>query len=35
MVNAPSIDDAIKHGQFYGTVSAERASELESDVFLT
>ena len=35
MVDAPAVAEAIKPGQFYGTVSAERASELESDVFLT
>jgi iron complex transport system substrate-binding protein len=33
--DAPVVDDAIKPGQFYGTVSAERAPELESDVLLT
>ncbi len=35
MVDAPAVDDAIKPGQFYGSVSAERAPDLESDVFLT
>lgn len=35
MVDAPSVADAIEPGQFYGSVSAERASELDSDVFLT
>ena len=35
LVDAPSVDSAIKPGQFYGTVSSERASSLESDVFLT
>ena len=35
MVDAPSVDDAIKPGEFYGSVSAEQSSELESDVFLT
>ncbi|HYH33771.1 MAG TPA: ABC transporter substrate-binding protein [Nocardioides sp.] len=35
LVDAPAVDDAIKPGQFYGTVSAEHAPELESDVFLT
>jgi iron complex transport system substrate-binding protein len=35
MVDAPAVDDAIKEGEFYGTVSAERASELDSDVLLT
>ncbi len=33
--DAPSVDGAIKPGEFYGTVSAEKASDLESDVFLT
>jgi iron complex transport system substrate-binding protein len=33
--DAPSVASAIKPGQFYGTVSAERASTLKSDVFLT
>ena len=33
--DAPSVAEAIKPGEFYGTVSAERAAELESDVFLT
>ena len=35
MVDAPAVADAIKPGEFYGTVSAEKASELDSDVFLT
>lgn len=35
LVDAPAVEDAIKPGEFYGTVSAERAPELESDVFLT
>lgn len=35
MVDAASVAEAIKPGEFYGTVSAERAAELESDVFLT
>lgn len=35
LVDAPAVADAIKPGEFYGTVSAERAPELESDVFLT
>jgi iron complex transport system substrate-binding protein len=34
LVDAPSVASAIKPGQFYGTVSSERASSLESDVFL-
>ncbi len=33
--DAPAVKDAIKPGEFYGTVSAERASDLDSDVFLT
>jgi iron complex transport system substrate-binding protein len=33
--DAPAVADAIKPGEFYGQVSAERASDLESDVFLT
>lgn len=35
MVHAPAVADAIKPGEFYGTVSAEQASELDSDVFIT
>ncbi|HET6562125.1 MAG TPA: ABC transporter substrate-binding protein [Marmoricola sp.] len=35
MVNAPIIEELSKPGQFYGTVSAERAADLEADVFLT
>ena len=35
MVDAPAVADAIKPGEFYGSVSAEKASELDSDVFLT
>jgi iron complex transport system substrate-binding protein len=35
MVDAPSVEEAIKPGEFYGTVSAERAPQLESDVLLT
>lgn len=35
LVDAPSVAKAIKPGEFYGTVSAERATELESDVLLT
>ena len=35
LVDAPSVAEAIKPGEFYGTVSAEKASELESDVLLT
>jgi iron complex transport system substrate-binding protein len=33
--DAPAVAEAIKPGEFYGTVSAERAADLESDVFLT
>ncbi len=33
--DAPSVAKAMKPGEFYGTVSAERAADLESDVFLT
>ena len=33
--DAPAVASAIKPGEFYGTVSAERASDLGSDVFLT
>ena len=35
LVDAPAVADAIKPGEFYGTVSAERASSLQSDVVLT
>jgi iron complex transport system substrate-binding protein len=35
MVNAPVIEQISKPGEFYGTLSAERARELESDVFIT
>ncbi len=35
MIDAPMVADAIEDGQFYGTVSAERAADLESDVFIT
>jgi iron complex transport system substrate-binding protein len=35
MVDAPAVVDAIKPGEFYGMVSAEQASELDSDVFVT
>ena len=35
MVNAPIIEDLAEPGQFYGTVSAERAQDMESDVFIT
>jgi iron complex transport system substrate-binding protein len=35
LVDAPSVASAVKPGEFYGTVSAERAADLESDVLLT
>jgi iron complex transport system substrate-binding protein len=35
MVDAPAVADAIKPGEFYGTVSAERSADLDSDVFVT
>ena len=35
LVDAPVVAEAIKQGEFYGTVSAERAADLESDVLLT
>lgn len=35
MVDAPAVADAIKPGEFYGTVSAEKAGDLDSDVFIT
>jgi iron complex transport system substrate-binding protein len=35
MVNAPVIERISKPGQFYGTLSAERAPDLASDVFIT
>lgn len=35
MVDADAVAGAIKEGEFYGTVSAEQASELDSDVLLT
>ncbi|MBS2936189.1 iron-siderophore ABC transporter substrate-binding protein [Nocardioides sp. J2M5] len=35
MVDAPAVADAIKPGEFYGTVSAEKAADLDSDVFVT
>ena len=35
MVDAPAVADAIKPGEFYGTVSAEKSADLASDVFLT
>jgi iron complex transport system substrate-binding protein len=35
MVNAPVVEKVSKPGQFYTTVSAERAADLDSDVLLT
>ncbi|MCY4728445.1 iron-siderophore ABC transporter substrate-binding protein [Nocardioides sp. STR2] len=35
MVDAPAVADAIEPGEFYGTVSAEKADDLDSDVFVT
>jgi iron complex transport system substrate-binding protein len=35
MVDAPAVADAIEPGEFYGSVSAEKAADLDSDVFLT
>ena len=35
MVDAPAVADAVEPGAFYGTVSAERANDLTSDVFIT
>ncbi len=35
MVDAPVVDEVVKEGTFYGTVSAERAADLQSDVVLT
>lgn len=35
MVDAPAVEKAVKPGEFYGQVSAEDASTLDSDVFLT
>jgi iron complex transport system substrate-binding protein len=35
MEDAPAVTEYVKDGEFYGTVSAERASQLSSDVFLT
>ena len=33
--DAPAVPSAVKPGEFYGTVSAEKAADLGSDVFLT
>ena len=35
MKDAPAVATYVKPGQFYGSVSAERSSQLTSDVFLT
>ena len=35
MVNAPAVERISKDGAFYGTLSAERAASLESDVLVT
>ena len=35
MVNAPIIEQLSKPGEFYGTVSAERAADFAADVFIT
>ena len=35
LVDAPAVAGAIKPGEFYGSVSAEQSSSLDSDVFLT
>jgi iron complex transport system substrate-binding protein len=35
MVDAPAVAEAIKPGEFYGTVSAEQSADLDSDVFVT
>lgn len=35
MVSPPVVQDVVEKGQFYGTVSAERAASLKSDVLLT
>ena len=35
MVDAAAVAGAIKEGEFYGSVSAEHASELDSDVLIT
>lgn len=35
LVNAPMVEEVVEDGQFYGTLSAERADDLESDVLLT
>ena len=35
LVDAPAVAESMKPGEFYSTVSAEQASELESDLFIT
>jgi iron complex transport system substrate-binding protein len=35
LVDAPAVADVIEPGEFYGTVSAEKSADLDSDVFLT
>lgn len=35
MTNAPIVEDVVKDGQFYGSISAERASSVDADVLLT
>lgn len=35
LTSAPVVGKVVKAGQFYGTVSAERASEVDSDLLLT
>jgi iron complex transport system substrate-binding protein len=35
MTVPPVVDDVVEEGQFYGTVSAERAGTLESDMLIT
>ncbi|MDT0203476.1 iron-siderophore ABC transporter substrate-binding protein [Nocardioides sp. AE5] len=35
LVDAPIVAQTIKEGEFYGQLSAERATEVDSDVFLT
>ncbi|GAA1477043.1 iron-siderophore ABC transporter substrate-binding protein [Nocardioides aestuarii] len=35
MTNAPIVEDVVKPGQFYGSISAERASSVDADVLLT
>lgn len=35
LTDAPAVSKYVKKGEFYGQVSAERAAELDSDVFIT